>query len=154
MREEVTVVPSKPFELEQVLKYRTEIERVRTQEFAAARHDYEHANEQLKLEEARMQDLSSEFRSRQEKLGSIDDIRMYAHFFTRKRNDINNQREQTDLLGGVMTERRTTLLNAAKDKKILESLKEKKTKEFRLMMNQKEQSFMDEISVQKKGTLA
>jgi flagellar biosynthesis chaperone FliJ len=35
---------------------------------------------------------------------------------------------------------------------VLESLKEQKTKEFKLMMDQKEQTFLDEISIQKKGT--
>ena len=37
-----------------------------------------------------------------------------------------------------------------KDKKVLQSLKEKKALEFRTVMGQKEQLFMDEISVQKK----
>lgn len=144
----------KPFELEQVLKYRTEVERIRTQEFAAARQDYEHANDLLRIEEERMQDLSCEYRNRQQELKCIEDIRLYAHYFTRKRNDINNQKEQADKLGCVMDERRDILLDAAKDKKVLESLKEKKAKEFRVMMDQKEQSFMDEISVQKKGRVA
>ena len=39
----------KPFELEQVLKYRHEMERMRKHEFAAAKHEVEQANQQLKL---------------------------------------------------------------------------------------------------------
>ena len=143
----------KPFELEQVLKYRTEIERIRVQEFASARHNFDRATDELKLEEEIMQDLSSEFRSRQQELESIEDIRMYAHFFTRKQEDIRVGKSRVDHFGGVMNECRSTLLHASKDKKILESLKQKKATEFRIMMNQKEQSFMDEISVQKKGSV-
>jgi flagellar FliJ protein len=51
-----------------------------------------------------------------------------------------------------MNDRREILLEAAKDKKVLESLKDRKVREFRQAMDQKEQTFMDEISVQKKGS--
>jgi len=41
-------------------------------------------------------------------------------------------------------------LDATKDKKVLESLKQKKSDEFRQDMKQKERNFLDEISIQKK----
>jgi flagellar protein FliJ len=75
---------------------------------------------------------------------------MYTDFFARKRIEIKNCKEQVDHLGQVMNERRENLLDATKDKKVLESLKEKQALEFKLAMDQKEQAFMDEISVQKK----
>jgi flagellar FliJ protein len=143
-------VASKPFELEQVLKYRLEVERLRKQEFATAKQGFEHAHDVLKQEEALTEDLSQEFCQRHSEIASIDEMRMYADFFARKREEIKARREHLDQLGQIMNERREDLLDATKDKKVLESLKEKKAQEFRLAMDQKEQSFMDEIAIQKK----
>lgn len=141
---------SKQFELEQVLKYRTEIERMRKQEFAAAKQDFERASDKLSQEEALVEDLSNEFSHCHGKLDSIEDLRMFSAFFARKREEIKEQKERVDHLGHVLSDRRETMLDATKDKKVLESLKEKKAKEFRLAMDQKEQAFIDEIAVQKK----
>ena len=139
------------FELEQVLKYRLEMERLKKQEFAVAKQGFEHAHEQLNREEALARDLSREFSHRQGDLASIEEMRRYADFFARKRVEIKAKKEKVDQLGRVMNEQREVLLDATKNKKALESLKEKKASEFRLAMDQKEQSFMDEISIQKKN---
>lgn len=141
---------SKQFELEQVLKYRAEIERTRKQEFVVAKQNLEHACKQLSQEEALLEGISKEFYTRQGELNSIEDIRMYSDFFVRKREEIKGQKEQVDFLGHVVSDRREILLAAAKDKKVLESLKDKKAKEFRVAMDKKEQEFMDEIAIQKK----
>jgi flagellar FliJ protein len=142
---------SRQFELEQVLKYRLEVERLRKQDFAVAKQGFEHAHEQLEREEAHNQDLSREFSHRQGELGCIEELRRYSDFFARKRVEIKSHREQVDQLGRVMNERRDTLMNATRAKKVLESLKERKAHEFKLEMDQKEQAFMDEIAIQKKN---
>jgi flagellar FliJ protein len=49
-----------------------------------------------------------------------------------------------------MNDKREDLLDATKEKKVLESLKEKKARVFRQEMAQKERTFLDEISIQKK----
>lgn len=141
----------KKFGLEHVLKYRQEVERVRKQEFVAAKQEHEQANEQLKQEENLVHDLSQEFCQRQAEMNSIEEMQRYADFFARKREDIRQQRERVDRLGSILSDRRDGLLDATKDKKVLESLKEKKQQEFRQAMAQKEQLFMDEISIQKKA---
>lgn len=141
---------SKQFELEQVLKYRLDVERMRKLEFVVAKQEHEQAHERLLQEEAHVQDLSQQFCQCQAELKSIEEMQRYADFFARKREDIKLQKEMIDRLGCIMNDRRDHLLDATKDKKVLESLKEKKQKEFRLAMEQKEQLFMDEISIQKK----
>jgi flagellar FliJ protein len=139
------------FELEQVLGYRREMEKLRKQEFATSRESFEQANDVLRRGEEQIDGLSEEFRSRQQELGCIDEIRMYQDFFKRKREDIKNQKDLVLQLDIAMNERREDLLEASKEKKVLESLKERKAKEFGLMMGQKERKFLDEISVQKKA---
>jgi flagellar FliJ protein len=75
---------------------------------------------------------------------------MYADFLTRKRGEIKTKKEQIEQLDLVMNDCRMDLLEASRDKKVLESLKEKKKLEFRNEMAHKERNFLDEISIQKK----
>lgn len=141
----------KKFELEQVLNYRREIEKMRKLDFVSAKLELEHANDVLIQHESHAEELAKEFHTRQTELNSIEDMRRYVDFFSRKREDIKNQKERIDQLGSVMSDRRDDLLDATRDKKVLESLKEKKSREFKLEMAQKERAFLDEISIQKKG---
>lgn len=139
------------FELEQVLGYRREMEKLRKQEFATSKQDLDQANDDLRREEEQVDVLSEEFRSRQKELGCIDEMKMYSDFFNRKREEIKNQKERVEQLDIIMNEKRGDLLEASKDKKVLESLKERKSREFRLEMELKERKFLDELSIQKKG---
>lgn len=141
----------KTFELEQVLIYRREMEKLRKQEFAVAKQVLEQANKELKREEELVELLSQEFQRCQQDIGCIDDLRMYADFFSRKREEIKQQGERVEQLDNVMNDKRSDLLEASKDKKVLESLKEKKAAEFRHEMATKERNFLDEISIQKNG---
>lgn len=141
----------KTFELEQVLIYRREMEKLRKQEFAVAKQVLEQANKELKREEELVELLSQEFLRCQQDIGCIDDLRMYADFFSRKREEIKQQGERVEQLDNVMNDKRSDLLEASKDKKVLESLKEKKAAEFRHEMATKERNFLDEISIQKNG---
>jgi flagellar FliJ protein len=143
-------VASKKFELEQVLNYRREIEKVRKLDFVSAKQELEHANDLLNQQESQVDELSKEFCTRQTELNSIEEMRRYVDFFARQREDIKNQKERIDLLGNAVSDRRDDLLDATRDKKVLESLKEKKAREFRLEMEQKERAFLDEIAIQKK----
>jgi flagellar FliJ protein len=144
-------VAVKPFELEQVLKYRLEVERMRKHEFAAAKQDLEQAGEELKQQEAEAEDISRQFCEQHADLNCIEDIRRYSDFFARKREDIKKKQEQLEELERIMDERREVLLDATKEKKVLESLKEKKAQERKKESNLKEQAFMDEIAIQKQG---
>jgi flagellar FliJ protein len=140
----------KVFELEQVLSYRREMEKLQMQELAAARQGVEQANQELRREEELVELLTQEFQRCQKDIGCIDDMRMYADFFARKRDEIRVQKERIEQLDLIVNERRSDLLEASKDKKVLESLKERKTEEFRQDVISKERKFLDEISIQKK----
>jgi flagellar FliJ protein len=144
-------VAGKKFELEQVLNYRCEIEKVRKLDFVSAKLELEYANDLLNQQESYVDELTREFSTRQTELNSIEEIRRYVDFFSRKREDIKNQKERIDQLGCIMSEKRDDLLDATRDKKVLESLKEKKAQEFKLEMAQKERAFLDEIAIQKKS---
>jgi flagellar FliJ protein len=124
---------------------------VRKLDFVSAKLELEHANEVLNQQESHVDKLTKEFSTRQTELNSIEEMRRYVDFFARKREDIKNQKERIDQLGSIMSDKRDDLLDATRDKKVLESLKEKKAREFKLEMAQKERTFLDEISIQKKS---
>lgn len=140
----------KTFELEQVLVYRREMEKLRKQDFASAKMGLEQASHELELEEDLVRLLTQEFRQFQLNIGCIDEVRMYSAYFTRKHEEIRQHRERIEILDRIMNEKRSDLMEASKDKKVLESLKEKKALEFRQFMATKERNFLDEISIQKK----
>lgn len=140
----------KTFELEQVLIYRREMEKLRKQEFAAARHGLDQANQELERQEDLVELLTQNFQQCQQDIECIDDMRMYSDFFARKRDEIKQHKERIEQLDQVVSEKRSDLLEASKEKKVLESLKEKKAEEFKQEMATKERNFLDEISIQKK----
>ncbi len=141
---------SKIFELEQVLVYRREMEKLRKQEYATAQRGLAQANQELEREEDLVELLTQEFQNCHQEIGCIDDMRMYSDFFARKREEIKLQKERIEHLDQITNEKRSDLLEASKEKKVLESLKEKKALVFRQEMATKERNFLDEISVQKK----
>ncbi len=145
-------MPEKNFKLEQVLKYRTEIEKVRIQELFSARHELDLAAERVRMVEELLAAATVDFRSRQEELTGIDDIRVYSRYFSRKREELITGKDEVERLAVAVEERLDILVEASKDKKTLELLKERKSEEFRTAVRKREQNFMDEIATQKKKT--
>lgn len=139
------------FELEQVLQYRKDMEKMRKQEFAFAKQELESATDLLEKYKSDISRLTAEYNNKQSELHSIDELNRYMQFFAKKRDDILQQKEQIEYLDGVMNDRRNDLMDATKDKKVLESLKGKKFNMLRNSLAQKERDFMDEISIQKNG---
>ena len=141
----------KGFELHQVLNYRTDLERLRKQEFAAARQDLDQASDKLEQQRNEAATLARDFAERNGQLNSVVELQLYADFFTRKREEIKEQQERVTALDRILEDRRDGLVQATKDKKVLEALKEKKMQAFRQEMQRKERDFLDETAVQKKG---
>lgn len=141
----------KRFELHQVLNYRVEQEKVRKLEFASAKRELESAADHLAREQKAVQDLQQQFSSRQSKIDTVAELQMYADYFERKKEEIKLQQERVAALDRIMEEKRADLKEATMDKKVLESLKERQEEAFRQSINQKENDFLDEISIQKKG---
>lgn len=141
----------KGFELHQVLHYRTDLERLRKQDFATARQDLDRASDKLERERDGVAILSKDFAERQDQLNSVVELQLYTDFFARKREEIKTQQERVAALDGILEHRREDLVQATQDKKVLEALKEKKEQAFRQKQQRKEREFLDEMAVQKKG---
>lgn len=139
------------FRLEQLLKFRKEVERMQELELAQAREQHETARDRLKSEKAALEVLEQEFVLRQ--LIGIDarDLQLYGDFSRRKLQEIQEMRLSVQMLENLVHEKREALLTAAKEKKALELFKERKMQDLRMEQLCKDQAFMDELVIQGRG---
>jgi len=144
-------VKTNGFELHQVLNYRREIEKLRHQEFAVAKHDLEQAETQLQREVERTERVLQELQNKQQIGIEASELQLYSDFGRRQQTTIKQQREAVDVLDQEVEVRRETLLDAAKDKKVLEKYKDKKELAQRMDLAAKERQFLDELAIQKTG---
>lgn len=141
----------KKFDMHQVLNYRKELEKLCKQEFASAKHDLDAAAERLEHEKQEAFTLAQEFCSRQQQIDSIFEMQLYTDFFARKREELKQQQQRVEALDRVLEDRREELLQATKEKKVMEQLKKKQDEAFRREQAHKEGLLLDEIATQKKG---
>jgi flagellar protein FliJ len=139
------------FRLEQVLRYRKEVEKMQQLELAAARQQQESAKERLQSEKAAMDALAREFSQRQLDGIEAKDLQLYGQFNTRKTREIQQIKESLPGLEQVVQEKRDLLLTAAKEKKALEIFKEKKMRDLRMDQLSRERAFLDELAIQGRG---
>lgn len=140
------------FRLEQVLKYRKEVEKMQQLELAAARLQQDSAHQRLKSEKAAMDVLEQEFSQRQLDGIEATDLQLYGQFNRRKTREIQQLKESLPGLEKVVQEKREALITAAKEKKALEIFKEKKMRDLRMEQLCRERAFLDEIAIQGRGS--
>jgi flagellar FliJ protein len=139
------------FRLEQVLKFRKEVEKMHQLELAQAKQQHDSARERLKCEKSALKALEQECSQRQLQGIEAKDLQLYGDFTMRKVQEIQTIRDSLPVLEKVVAERREALLVAAKEKKALEVFKEKKLRDLRLEQLNRERAFLDELAVQGRG---
>lgn len=142
------------FNLERVLHFRRETEKLRKMELALARQEHEMAEDRLRREEEAMEKLNLEYMSKQLEGISAYEMQLYADFFRKKKVDILQQRDKVTDLNRQVVEKKDHLIEAATEKKIMEQLKQKKVQAFEKEIAVKEQAFLDEIALQRRGQLS
>ena len=135
------------FRLDQVLKYRKEMEKVSKVEFAEASQELENASTFLKCEEEKVSRVDSEFMDRQQKGITAHELQIYSSFFRMKSVDFKCQRTNIGLLDHEVARKRETLIDASKGKKMLESLEKKSVREMQRHIAEKEKNLMEEIAI-------
>ena len=141
----------KDFRLDTVLNYRKEMEKVCRLEFVEAEQVLENASVRLKCEEEEVDRLNMEFMDRQQEGISGLDLHLYSFFFRKKSVDLRNHRTNIRVLHNEVTQKRETLIDAAKGKKILESLEKKSSIAQRKAIADKEKALMEEIALRSSG---
>lgn len=141
-------MPKDGFRLQQVLNYRREVEKARKQELAVVRSEFENATRRLRSEEEKAERLACELKEKETAGILALEFQLYAEFSRKQSSEIRTQREVVSTLNEEVEEKREILLSAAKDKKVLESFKDKTNAAHRLDVAAKERNFLDEIAIQ------
>jgi len=144
-------VEHKGFKLQQVLNFRKEVEKARSIELSQAKREFDTASERLNREVQHAAKVAEELADRQSKGINACEFVMYSNFFHKKSRDIKQQQEEVFTLDMKVSEKRQILLEAAKEKKVLETFKEKRLAAEKALLSIKERDFIDELSVQRKG---
>jgi len=142
------------FNLERVLHFRRETEKLRKMELALAKREHELAEDRLRREEEAIEKLNLEFMNRQIEGISAFEMQLYSDFFRKKKVDILQQRDQVTELDRKVVEKKDHLVEAATEKKIMEQLKQKRIEAHDKEIAVKEQAFLDEIALQRRGSQA
>lgn len=139
------------FRLEQVLRFRKEVERMQQLELAAAKDQHDSARQRLQVEKAALESLAQEFSLRQLQGVEAKELQLFGDFSRRKREVIQGIRDSLPALEQAVQEKREALLTAAKEKKALEVFKQKKLRDLRREQQGRELAFLDEIAIQGRG---
>ncbi len=139
------------FKLQTVLKYRKSLEEQAQQKLAELlsleaqfKAQQEEACEQIKL-------LSARLAEKQQAGLTVLELRLYEDQIDHQRQQAEKMQEQLKLLAALLNERREELMVAARERKIIEKLKEKQLAEYLKKLDRKERVMLDEISLRQKG---
>ena len=145
--------PGKKFkyDLDAVLKVRGIREKKEQEKFAEKRREYQTEKEREEAIELEKRHKEDELRGvfRKGPISNFEKVmRRRAHLDVLKDN-LDEQIEKVIEANRLLEEQRSKLIEAVKDKKIMEKHREKKLDQYNKLMNDLESKFMDEIATQR-----
>ncbi|MBW2644636.1 MAG: flagellar export protein FliJ [Deltaproteobacteria bacterium] len=139
------------FRLQSVLEYREQVEERLMLEFADTKRRLDCEKETFKKLRSERVDLIFRLEKMGESKLSAADASIYLSYISRIKDEENHREDIIYQIGRELKEKRTELVNASKKKRILEILKEKKLKEYRLSLISREQKELDETGILRAG---
>lgn len=142
---------AKKFKLQSVLNYRQLLENQAQQDLAASLQDKAELEAELQLQLQGLAQHDAELKRRQQEGLTIAEIDLFENRIQHTRRIIAQLQQRLEQLAQRIDSEREKLLAAARDRQVIEKLKEKQDAEFRKEMNRKEREMLDEISLRNKG---
>ncbi len=139
------------FKLQAVLKYRKTLEEHAQQRLAELLSIETQLRLRYREASGHLERLSSQLLQKQQTGLSILEIRLYEDQMEHHRLQSEQLLQQLNELTGLIAERRQELMFAARERKIIEKLKEKQLAEYLRKLDHKERVMLDEISLRQKG---
>lgn len=133
------------FSMEKILDWREDLEKASMERFALTQNE-------LNQEKLKLSNLYKEYKSLKErfvKYKSANEIKQYQLYKSDLEKKIELQIQVVEEKTNELEERRLELVDAQKNRKIMEKLKEKDYENYKEKENLEEQKFLDEISVVK-----
>mgnify|MGYP000136929037 CR=1 FL=1 len=136
------------FKLQPVLNYRQTLEDQAKQDLGRSLQKEAELMEQIQVEEQDLGTLYRDLEALQQQGVSTDELLLYHHRISSKIEQLAHLADRMDRLRDQIVRKREALAEAARDKKLLEKLKEKKNLQFQQELKRRETAVLDEIAVQ------
>lgn len=134
------------FKLQTVLSYREKKEDTLKKELASLRAKYEKEKQILHALIEKLEEKQEELRAKQLQDLDIDEVSLYCTYLFKLRKDILLQAVKVEELFSQVCTKREELVEASKDKRIMEKLRDKQYEEFQQILLKSEQILIDEIA--------
>ena len=135
------------FSLESVLNVRRMKEEKYEKEFSKAIMELEQERNTLKELENRVCEKQLELRMISQNPFSSDKILLFEHFLEHLEQDVEKQVKRIEKVSNDVEIKRLQLIEATKDKKIIDKLKDKEYARHHDEVNRQERTILDEIAV-------
>lgn len=146
---------AKKFKLQTVLNYRQTLENQAQQQLAGSLQRQSLLQAELEQQRTAAQQLDAELKERQQQGLSIAEIDLFESQIQHHQRLISDLEESLVRLEKQILAERHELLGAARDKQVMEKLKEKQEAEYRRELQRKERELLDEVSLRNnKGELS
>jgi flagellar FliJ protein len=142
---------AKRFKLQAVLKYRQSLEDQAQQVLATSLQKQSHLKTQLQEQKQKLKRLDRELKIRQIDGLTIAAMDLYESQIQHHRRLIEDIQNQLQRLDQQVDSERKELLYAARERQVMEKLKDKQEAEYQQELSRKERAMLDEISLRSKG---
>ena len=139
------------FKLQSVLNYRQSLEDQAQQVLSTSLQRQNELEIQLQQQRLKMQQHDGELKQRQQEGLTVAEIDLYESQIQHCRRLIENLQESLLQLDRQIVAERRELLHAARERQVMEKLKDKQDAEYRQELSRKERIMLDEISLRNKG---
>ncbi len=139
------------FKLQTLLKYRKTLEDQAQQRLAELLNAEAQMVQQQGEICAKVEKLTRQLEEKQRSGLSVLELRLYEDQIVYHRQRSEQLRRQLEELALLIDQRRGELVAAARERKMIEKLKEKQLAEYLSTLDRKERILLDEISLRQKG---
>ncbi len=142
---------AKKFKLQSVLNYRQSLEDQAQQVLKTSLQQRTTLEEALEQQRNALQQHDDELKRRQQEGLTIAEIDLFESQIQHCRRMSADLQQQLQHLERQIVSEREELLSCARDRQVMEKLKEKQDAEYRRELGRKERALLDEISLRNKG---
>jgi flagellar FliJ protein len=139
------------FKLQSVLNYRQSLEDQAQQVLTASLQQQRELEEQFIAQQQVLREADTELKQRQQEGMTVAEIDLYEAQIHHCRRIIEDLQQRLQHLEQKIEKERKELLHAARERQVLEKLKDKQEAEYRQELSRQERVMLDEISLQNKG---
>jgi flagellar protein FliJ len=139
------------FKLQSVLDYRLNVEEKILNEFSDVKRYLEEQKAVLQSLVSERESLMNDLRKMENAMIHADDVATLVGFIENVRGQETEQKKVIQQAGEQVEKKRKELVEAVKNRKVMENLRDRQSEEYRKNMNEMEQKNSDEMSILKYG---